>query len=978
MGRALYRAHHVYRLGYKRIGHARYIALQGCLALLLTGGGLAPIVASTLLSGPVHADGGTTIIGGAPVTGRVNQQISISDLSISGTGADTVPVKLTATNGTLWLGTTTNLTFTGPTTGSTLVFSGTITDVNTALQTLHYVSSSVGSDTVEMSLASSQEVYDSDNGHVYEYVSGDFTWQEAYDDAAAASYNGAQGYLATITSSGENSFIQTKLSGDAWLGASDDSRFLGEGNWSWVDGPESGDNFCTGDNNCVPNDGSYVNWAGGEPNNSGGNENCMETYITNGTWNDLPCSATNGYVVEYGSPGHLPGDIPTKDVSVTTAAATFAGGAGSSGAPYQITDCERLQDLNQNLSAHYVLTHDIDCTDTPNWNGGQGFLPIGTDGAAFTGTLDGAGYKIDGLTEIRADDDVNTNFNTDPTTNQEYIGLFGETDGATITDTNLTSAMIKGYEYVGGIVGYMNGGTISSSSVNANVSQPDGDCTTNPHCVWARYGWYGGGLVGWMEGGQISDSETGGPVKGSGHVIGGLVGYAEGGAEISDSSSTSPVDGGENIGGAVGQMYGSTLQNVSTSGDILATLVNEDVKYGENAGGLIGSGNNDTILHSRASGSVHADSYYAGGLFGALDSSNISDSYATGNVYSGTYGGGVLGSGASDTFDRVYASGAVDGTDGLGGFVGDTNSSTISNSFATGAVTNGGGYGGFIAYNDIGNTFTQVYFDATSTGQSDCSSSSSVSGCTAITQSGYFVKKLHAPFTQAGSQVWLGTVWDFDGTHLPVFGATSDDDDDGISSAIESAAPNSGDANNDGIADDQQDNVASMVDPLGNHYIAVAVNNACDLSNVSVQGGTSLTSDNNYNYPLGLLNFTADCGTPGFTTTVTQYYYNPPSGTFVVRKFVNGSYQTIPGATVSRQTIGGQPVLVVSYMVTDGGFLDADGTANGTIVDPVGPALVESSTLTDTGENLTTIASIATLLVLVALLVKVRAIRSIK
>ncbi|HEY4161046.1 MAG TPA: choice-of-anchor U domain-containing protein [Candidatus Saccharimonadales bacterium] len=967
------------------MGRTKYLALQGGLALLLVGSGAAPIAVNVLRAGAVHADGGTAIIGGTPVSGRVNQQVPISDLSIDGTGDNTLPVQLTADSGTLWLGDTDGLTFTGSETGSTLNFSGTRSDINAALATLHYVATSTGSDTLEVSLASSQQAFDSTTGHVYQYVAGNFTWQQAYDDAAASSYDGVPGYLATITSSDENDFIETRLSGNAWLGASDDSvilgtHSLGEGGWEWADGPEAYDNFCTGDRTCVPNDGSYVNWAGGEPNNSGGDENCMETYISDGTWNDLPCGNTNGYVIEYGSDGDTVSGVSTKDVSITTTAAEFAGGDGSADAPYQITDCERLQDLNQDLSAHYVLTHDIDCTDTPNWNSGQGFSPIGNDNdGPFTGTFDGAGYTIDGLTEIRADDDVSTNFGNDPADNQEYIGLFGKTDNATITNANLTSAMIKGYQYVGGLVGYMNGGSIADSSVNTNISQPDGDCTTHPYCVWARYGWYGGGLVGWMDGGQISDSQTGGPVKGSGHVIGGLVGDMEDGAKLTDSSSSSPADGGENIGGAVGEANSSTLQNVSTSGDILATLVDEDVKFGENAGGLIGSGGGDTVSHSQAGGSVHADSFSAGGLFGSLSSSNITDSYATGDVYSGDSGGGLIGTSSGNTVARVYASGAVDGSDDLGGLIGNTDSDQISDSFATGAVTSVDTVGALFGNDDDLDALSNVFFDATSTGQPDCSSLGGRRGCAAVTQSGYFTKKSNSPFTQDGSEVWLGSVWDFDGSHLPVFGTTSDDDDDGVSSTVENAAPNGGDANNDGTPDGQEANVTALVDPVSGHYTALAVNSACDLSNVSVQSEASLSSDNSYNYPLGLLNFTADCGTPGFSTTVTQYYYNPPGGDFVLRKFVNGSYQTISGATVSRQTIGGQPVLVVSYQVTDGGPLDADGTANGTIVDPAGPAEADgSTTLTDTGMNILYIAGIAAAIVAAALTVRYRTSQDIK
>ncbi|MEJ0073426.1 MAG: hypothetical protein WDN27_05100 [Candidatus Saccharibacteria bacterium] len=163
--------------------------------------------------------------------------------------------------------------------------------------------------------------------------------------------------------------------------------------------------------------------------------------------------------------------------------------------------------------------------------------------------------------------------------------------------------------------------------------------------------------------------------------------------------------------------------------------------------------------------------------------------------------------------------------------------------------------------------------------------------CTGITRSNYFVKNLHAPFTQAGSQVWLGAVWNFDGTHLPVFGTTTDNDDDGISSAVEDAAPNGGDANDDDTADSQQANVSALVDPFDEPLLAaVAVNNACDLSDVGIQSESSLGNDSSFTYPMGQLNIhgrlAARTASP---PRVTQYYYNPPSGNFVLRKYVNGS-----------------------------------------------------------------------------------------
>lgn len=172
---------------------------------------------------------------------------------------------------------------------------------------------------------------------------------------------------------------------------------------------------------------------------------------------------------------------------------------------------------------------------------------------------------------------------------------------------------------------------------------------------------------------------------------------------------------------------------------------------------------------------------------------------------------------------------------------------------------------------------------------------------------------------------------------------TDDNDGDGITNNTEDSAPNSGDGNDDGTTDAAQLHVSSVTNPVTSEYSTVSVDDACELSEVSVKRASDLGSDSGYIYPLGLLDFTADCGIPGFTTTVTQYYYGSTTQDFILRKYANGSYQTVSGATFSRQTIGGVQVLVVSYQVTDGGMLDDDGLANGVIVDPAGPATLASS-----------------------------------
>jgi hypothetical protein len=82
----------------------------------------------------------------------------------------------------------------------------------------------------------------------------------------------------------------------------------------------------------------------------------------------------------------------------------FSGeGYGYKDDPYQITNVEQLQEMNDELDAHYILMNDIDASDTKNWNNGQGFIPIGDFDAldidiCFTGSLDGQNFIISDLT----------------------------------------------------------------------------------------------------------------------------------------------------------------------------------------------------------------------------------------------------------------------------------------------------------------------------------------------------------------------------------------------------------------------------------------------------------------------------------------------------------------------------------------------------------------------------------------------------
>lgn len=153
--------------------------------------------------------------------------------------------------------------------------------------------------------------YYAETGHYYEFVSAaGIAWNVAKETAESKNYMGMKGYLATITSEGEQQFAASLISGYGWLGGTCDYQYIydKEGNriynsiseslwnWYWVTGPEAGTKFYDTTGTLT----EYTNWASGEPNNSG-SEYCLHMY-NNCLWNDFNNnnSSISGYIVEYG------------------------------------------------------------------------------------------------------------------------------------------------------------------------------------------------------------------------------------------------------------------------------------------------------------------------------------------------------------------------------------------------------------------------------------------------------------------------------------------------------------------------------------------------------------------------------------------------------------------------------------------------------------------------------------------------------
>ncbi len=115
----------------------------------------------------------------------------------------------------------------------------------------------------------------SGNNHCYSRTEALIDW------ATASTSCPGRGHLVTYELAAENTAVESSLGGTGlnyWIGFADQ---LVEGSFGWVTGAPA----------------VYTNWSPGEPNDSGGIEDCTEQYI-GGVWNDLSCADTRGSYCE--------------------------------------------------------------------------------------------------------------------------------------------------------------------------------------------------------------------------------------------------------------------------------------------------------------------------------------------------------------------------------------------------------------------------------------------------------------------------------------------------------------------------------------------------------------------------------------------------------------------------------------------------------------------------------------------------------
>ena len=262
----------------------------------------------------------------------------------------------------------------------------------------------------------------------------------------------------------------------------------------------------------------------------------------------ITCTLTNGKTLVYkmkNAADWQAGGEYTYTVSL--AAAKDLGYTIESNGSYTVTSADGLMNIAKLVNGgktdiNITLDTDIDLT-------GKNWTPIGTSFSnKYTGTFDGGGHTIKGLTV---------------TTNDQFVGLFGSIGYAgtvknvMMEDVQITSNRSSGF--AGGVAGYSDG-TIENCSVSGSVSGTV----------------YVGGVVGAQWNGSITGCSSSATVKGTVYV-GGVAGQTNGGATLTACYATGNViieiAPKKNIsgGGLVGMNGGKGVRACYATGNVTST-----------------------------------------------------------------------------------------------------------------------------------------------------------------------------------------------------------------------------------------------------------------------------------------------------------------------------------------------------------------------------------------------------------------------
>jgi filamentous hemagglutinin family protein len=397
---------------------------------------------------------------------------------------------------------------------------------------------------------------------------------------------------------------------------------------------------------------------------------------------------------------------PTKRVRLTGANSTFSmNGVNYTG----ITSVDDLPLLSNAADGqHFFLADDIYADDTSGWNAGAGYIPPGGWGRGVV-----EGLVLEGL--------GNTIYNLHINLANDYAGLIGRANNASIQNINVLRAEVSGFSYSGILAGYLSNSTVTNVNTSGNVHGINGDDVGGilghalnvqlknvSNSTFFSSSATGrdnvGGIIGYAENSSLFNTGSGIKVTGD-NFAGGLIGSSLN-TDVLQSYAYGNVYGLQATGGLIGKASGGTVSQAYSNGWI----------YGQTqTGGLIGNAINSTINYATTDGRVSGTSY-TGGLIGDLSGGSIHQAFSMSWVSGTDSVGGFAGRNVSGLISNAYARGDVTGTSNVGGFLGSVDSSTIEFTYSLGAVTGGLNVGGYSG-SGAGNSISESFWDAQTSGQ---------------------------------------------------------------------------------------------------------------------------------------------------------------------------------------------------------------------------------------------------------------------
>ena len=230
------------------------------------------------------------------------------------------------------------------------------------------------------------------------------------------------------------------------------------------------------------------------------------------------------------------------------------------------------------LSASAKLTADIDlknyCHAAEDGKELLSWIPIGNDNYRWEGKMDGQGHTISNLYIKTA---------------QNYVGLFGFTDGATIQDLIFDNAKVENVNTTGTNTSYT--GILAGNAYGDSPAHIKGIKTTNNCTV-------------------IGQNDTGG-----------IVGRAK--INLENCENRSSVKGTGSVGGIAGDSFERNIKRCTNYG-----TVENDGSY---IGGIIGYAYETSIEDCANYGKITSTGWFVGGIAG-LANSSVQNVFSYGDV----------------------------------------------------------------------------------------------------------------------------------------------------------------------------------------------------------------------------------------------------------------------------------------------------------------------------------------------------------